>query len=323
MGVGVALFVERAGAGLWEGARVSAGADGRIVVRIGSNPHGQGHETTFAQIAADYLGVEPDAVAVRHGDTAEVPSGMGTFASRSVTVGGSALVVALQDLLRRGSEIAATLLGVDPEEVEWTGSRYRGRDQADRDLTLSEVVRGGHDRGLPQVEGGVLKADGRFALPGPVFPFGAYAAHVEVDADSGEVSVVRLVGVDDAGRVINPLLAEGQVAGATIQGAAQALTEEVVHDETGQPLTTSFAEYGIPAAPDVPPIVTELQQTPSPLNPLGAKGIGEGGTIGAPAAIVNAVVDAVRDHGVRHIDFPLTPERVWRALRTPEEPRRA
>jgi carbon-monoxide dehydrogenase large subunit len=257
-GVGVALYVERCGPGYETGA-VSIEDDGRVVCRTGSSPHGQGHETTFAQIVADELGVDPSAVEIRYGDSFEIPDGTGTFGSRSVAAGGSALLLAAREL-----------------------KEHPGR-------THAEV---------------------RFELPGPVFSFGAYVAGVNVNRETGEVEIVKVVGVDDCGRVINPLLAEGQVVGAIVQGVGECLYEYVGYDEYGQPLAVNLYDYHLPTAQAVPPVATALRETPSPLNPLGAKGVGEGGSIGTPAAVANAVADALGFH----LELPFTPARVWKAL---------
>jgi carbon-monoxide dehydrogenase large subunit len=281
VGIGTALYVERVGPG-WETAAVQISREGRVICRTGSSPHGQGHETTFAQIAADVLGVGPEEVEVRWGDSAEIAGGMGTFASRSVTVGGSALLLALRQVRDR-----------------WEALRRRHG----RDLTLAEAA---------AVE--LLEAEARFELPGPAFSSGAYAAVVEVERETGGVSVRRLAAVDDCGRVVNPLLAEGQVIGATVQALGECFSEQVGYDENGQPLAVNFYDYHLPLAVDVPPIRSELRETPSPLNPLGAKGIGEGGSIGTPAAVANAVADALAPLRIRHLDLPFTPARVWEAL---------
>jgi carbon-monoxide dehydrogenase large subunit len=267
VGVGVALYVERVGPG-WESAAVRVEADRRAVCRVGSTPHGQGHETTFAQIAADALGVEPGDVEIRWGDTADIPTGVGTFASRSVTVGGSVLLLALGEARAR----------------------------------------------LENGEAPPVEAEARFELPGPAFSFGAYVAIVEIERETGEVEVRQVVAVDDCGRVVNPLLAEGQVVGATVQAIGECLYEQVGYDEGGQPLALNFYEYHLPTSQSVPPILSELRETPSPLNPLGAKGVGEGGSIGTPAAIANAVADALSPLGIRHLDPPFTPARVWAAI---------
>jgi carbon-monoxide dehydrogenase large subunit len=259
-GLGVALYVERCGPG-WESGSVTLGTDGHVVCRTGSTPHGQGHETAFAQIVADELAVDPAVVEVRWGDSAEVPAGVGTFASRSVAMGGSALVLALRKLKEDG------------------GARAEARFESHL-----------------------------------LFSSGAYLAVVEIERDTGRLHVLRLAAVDDPGRVVNPLLAEGQVLGATIQGLGECLVEEAVYDEDGQPRTASFADYSLLTAAEVPPIASRFVETPSPLNPLGAKGIGEGGAIGTPAAIANAVADALAPLRIRHLDPPFTEEKLWRAV---------
>jgi carbon-monoxide dehydrogenase large subunit len=269
------MYVERAG-GLWESALVRVEPDGRAVVRTGSSPHGQGHETTFAQIAADELGIEPEAVEIRWGDSGELP-GVGTFASRSVAMGGSALAVAARELAARARAAGVTV------------------------------------RELAAAEGGV-EAESRFSS-GLVFASGAYVAVVEVDPATGEPRVLELAAVDDSGRIVNPLLAEGQVLGATVQGLGQSLVEEASHDEEGQLTTASFADYALLTAAELPPIESRFVETPSPLNPLGAKGIGEGGAIATPAAVANAVADALAPLGIRHVDPPFTPAKLWRLLR--------
>src|SRR5439155_3650792 len=250
-GVGVALYVERVGPG-WESASVTVEEDGGIVCRTGSSTHGQGHETTFAQLVADALDAGPTDVEVRWGDSAEIPEGTGTFASRSVTVGGSALLLALEEVR---TQLAA---GATPP----------------------------------------VTASARFELPGPAFSHGAYVAVVEIERETGEVRLLRIAAADDCGRVVNPLLAEGEVIGATVQAIGECLYEQVGYDEYGQPLAVNLYDYHLPTAFSVPTITSELRQTPSPLNPLGAKGIGEAGSIGAPAAIANAVADALAPLGI-------------------------
>ncbi len=298
VGNGVAMYVERAG-GNWESARISIGADGRVIARSGSTPHGQGHDTTFAQIVADRLGIEVGEVEMRFGDTAEVPPGVGTFGSRSVAVGGSALVRAVEQLLERAASVAAGLLGCPEILVARSGTRWTGPDG--RSVTLGEIAAAGHG----------LEAEARFESE-MVFGSGAYAASVEIDRATGALTVRRLAAVDDAGTIINPLLAEGQVHGGIVQGLGAVLMEEAVHDVDGQLRGASFAEYALPGAAEVPPIASAFVESPSPNNPLGAKGIGEGGAIGTPAAIANAVADAL---GGDAPDPPFTAEKLWRALR--------
>lgn len=320
VGIGVAMFVERAGGGLWESATVAVDPGGRVIVRTGSTAHGQGHETTFAQIAADALGVDLHTVVVEQGDSAVVPRGVGTFASRSTTIGGSALVVALDKIRAKATRVAAHLLEAAEEDIAWGDGALYVRGSPARTLTFREVASAAYQPGRlpPQIEMG-LEASGHFSLPGPVFPFGAYAAVVEIERETGEVRVLRVVAVDDAGRIINPLLAEGQVIGATVQGLGQALVEEVIYDESGQLLTGTFVDYALLRASQIPPVVSELLETPSPFNPLGAKGIGEAGAIGAPAAVANAIIDALQPLGVRHVGLPLTPEKLWRVVRQAQE----
>ncbi|HEV8179732.1 MAG TPA: xanthine dehydrogenase family protein molybdopterin-binding subunit, partial [Gaiellaceae bacterium] len=268
-GAGLALYVERAGPG-WESAHLRLEEDGSVVLHTGSSSHGQGHETTFAQIVAEELSVEPDAVAVRWGDSFEIPEGVGTFASRSVTVGGSAALLAARELKAR----------------------------------------------LDAGETAPLEASTRFELPGPVFSFGAYVATVEVEPETGETHLQTLVAVDDCGRVINPLLADGQIQGGVVQAIGECFHEQVGYDDDGQPLAVNLYEYHLPTAQSLPELATALRETPSPFNPLGAKGVGEGGSIGTPAAVANAVADALAPLGIRHLDPPYTASRVWEAMRT-------
>jgi carbon-monoxide dehydrogenase large subunit len=258
LGFGVAMMIERSG-GNWESATARREPDGRIVVRTGSSPHGQGHETTFAQIVADELGIDPEAVDIHWGDSQAGPAGVGTFASRSTAMGGSAVLAAARKL------------------------RDEGVDEA-------EAV----------FESGLL------------FSSGAYAAVVEIDPETGELKILRLVAVDDSGRIVNPLLAHGQVVGASAQGLGQALVEEVRHDESGQNLSISFVDYPLLTAWEMPELASDFVETPTPLNPLGAKGVGEGGSIAVPPAIANAVVDAL---GGVQVDPPFTAEKLWEALR--------
>jgi len=317
VGVGISLYVERAASQLWESAALTVEPSGRVIVRIGSMPHGQGHETTFAQIAADLLHLHPDDVVVEYGDTSLLPRSVGTFGSRSTTLGGSALVVAAEKVREKVRHIAAHLLEAAPEDIAWEDGRLWVRGAPDRWVSWRDVAATAYRpvRLPPGMEMG-LEATGFFALPHPVFPFGAYGAVVEVDRETGEVRVLKLVAVDDAGRIINPLLAEAQIAGGVMQAWGQAFLEAFVYDEEGQPRTATLAEYGIPRAVHAPPLVTEFLETPSPLNPLGVKGLGEAGTIGAPPALANAVMDALAPLGIRHLDFPLTPEKLWKAIRS-------
>lgn len=317
VGIGVAMYVERAGSAVWESAAVSVTPAGHAIVRIGSTPTGQGHVTTFSQIVVDALGIEFDAVTIEQGDSAIVPRGVGTFGSRSITIGGSALVTALEQIKVKAGLIAAHLLEAGGQDVVWTEGQFHVGGAPQRGVTLAEVAAAAYQPGrLPRGMALGLEAHGVFQLPGPVFPFGAYAAVVEVDPLTGEVAIHKLVAVDDAGRIVNPLLAEGQVIGAAAQGFGQACLEEVVYGEDGQLLTTTFADYALARAPQVPTLTATFLETLSPLNPLGAKGIGEAGSIATPSALANAVLDALAPLGIRHMDFPLTPRRIWDAIET-------
>jgi carbon-monoxide dehydrogenase large subunit len=314
-GIGVALYVERAGNQLWESASVSVGPTGRLRVRTGANAHGQGHETIFAQIAADALGIAPDAVVVEQGDSATSPRGVGTFASRSTAIAGSALAVTLDKIKAKAAAIAAHLLEAAPGDIEWANGRLFTRGAPDRAVPFAEVAAAAYRPGRlpPHIEMG-LEATGTFSLPGPIFPFGAYGAVVEVHRDTGQLEILKLVAVDDAGRIVNPLLAEGQVIGAIAQGLGAALVEAAVYDDDGQPLTATFADYGMLRPTQLPHVVSEFLETPSPFNPLGAKGIGEAGAIGTPAALANAVADALAPLGVRHLDPPYTVSKLWQIV---------
>jgi carbon-monoxide dehydrogenase large subunit len=295
-GTGVAMYVERAG-GRFEAAEAAIEEDGRLRVRSSTSPHGQGHATTFAQIVADRVPLDPGDVVFEFGDSASVPAGVGTFASRSVAMGGSAVAQAVEELRARCLSAAAALLGADPEELVWDRDGFH--TAGGRALSPAELA--GHGR---------LEASVRFES-GLVFSSGAYAATVEIDPATGILRVLRVAAVDDAGTIINPLLAEGQVLGGTVQGLGECLTEEATFDEEAQPTSASFADYSLLTAAEVPPIDAAFVESPSPLNPLGAKGIGEGGAIGTPAAVANAVADALDG---RHVDPPYSQEKLWEAI---------
>jgi len=317
IGIGLAAFVDRSGPGLWERAKVTMDTSGTVVATIGSSPHGQGHETTFAQIAADALAVNPEVVQVRHGDSAEL-AGMGTYGSRSVTVGGSALVTAAEEVREQAKQVVAFALEVSPRDLVWAAGRWQVAGSPEYGMTLAQAAEAAASANrLPPGVDRTLEASSRFSLPGPVFPFGVYAAVVEVDRETGMVKPLCVATVDDAGILVNPLLAEGQVHGSIAQGLAAALWEEMSYDETGQPLTTTFADYGIPSAADLSvEIRSEFQVTASPFNPLGAKGIGESGALGVPASVANAVMDALAPLGIEHADPPYTPAKIWFLLRS-------
>ena len=317
LGIGLATWIEVAGGGdSWETGAVRVERSGRITVLTGSSPHGQGLATAFGQIAADILGVEPGDVTVRHGDTDVIPSGIGTFGSRSLSIGGSAVVRAAEAVRDKILALAAHLLEAAPADLVLTRGAVSVRGVPGRGLTLAEIAGAAataERRPAGMVPG--LAAHVRFESTGPTTPSGAHVAVVEVDPETGTVQVLRYVAVNDCGRVVNPLLVEGQVHGGLAQGLAQALFERVVYGPDGQVLTGSLLDYAVPTSADLPEFESDALATPSPTNPLGAKGIGESGTIAAPPALVNAVIDALRQAGGDAVDLPADSDAVWRALR--------
>ncbi|MGZ8580253.1 MAG: xanthine dehydrogenase family protein molybdopterin-binding subunit [Actinomycetota bacterium] len=316
LGIGVSTYVEITSFSSKEFASVEAHADGTVTVVTGTSPHGQGHETAFAQLASGVLGVPFEAIRVVHSDTGLVKRGAGTWGSRSLQAGGSSVFERSGEVLEQARALAAHLLEADASDVEQAiGGGFAVRGAPDRTLTLAELAAASHDatRLPPGVEPG-LRAEGVYREPGSTFPFGAHGAVVEVDTETGDVRLVRHVAIDDCGRVLNPALVEGQVHGGLAQGIAQALYEEVRYDEAGNPITSTLTTYAMPSAAEFPRFETARTETPTPVNPLGAKGIGESATIGSTPAVQNAVIDALSPWGIRHLDLPLTPERVWRAL---------
>ena len=309
LGIGVSTYVEiTAGGGApKEFGSVRVEADGSATVLTGSSSHGQGHDTVWATLVSDRLGIDAERVTVIHGDSALVPRGGGTMGSRSLQLGGVAVHNASIELAERARGIAADLLEAAVEDVilDTELGRFHVQGVPARSLGWTDLA-------VDHLEELVVEHD--FTAPGPTYPFGAHVAVVEVDRDTGKVEVIRMVCCDDAGVIVNPLLADGQRHGGIAQGIAQALTEEMRYDDEGTPLTSNFADYGIISACELPALELVSHVTPTPFNPLGAKGIGESGTIGATPAVQSAVIDAVAHLGVRHIDMPCTPERVWRAI---------
>lgn len=307
LGIGVASYVEVSGQGSEFGS-VAIEDDGTVTVVTGSVPHGQGHETTWAQIAASVLGVPFESVRVVHSDTGRVDRGTGTFGSRSLQLAGSAVHRAATDVLARARQLAAELLEADPADIVVLDDGSLGVAGVPASaVPWSRLSAEAVDHGVELSEALDFESGGSF-------PFGCHVAVVEVDRDTGLTTLRDMVAVDDCGVVVNPLLAEGQVHGGVAQGIAQILFEEVLYDSEGNPLTTTLADYAIPSAADMPSFRTAHTVTPSPSNPLGAKGIGESGTTGSVAAVWNAVVDALAPFGVVHLDPPFTPEKVWRAM---------
>jgi carbon-monoxide dehydrogenase large subunit len=320
LGVGVSTYVEITSFGSKEFASVEAHPDGTVTVVTGTSPHGQGHETAFAQLASGVLRVPFEAVRVVHSDTGLVRRGAGTWGSRSLQAGGSSVLERSGEVLEQARLLAAHLLEVDASDLEpIDGGGFAVRGAPDRAVTLAELAVAASDRSTTPGMEPALRAEGVYREPGSTFPFGAHVAVVEVDTETGEVRLVRHVAVDDCGRVLNPALVEGQVHGGLAQGIAQALYEEVRYDGNGNPDTSTLTTYAMPSAAELPRFETARTETPTPLNPLGAKGIGESAAIGSTPAVQNAVVDALAPWGVVHVDLPLTSERVWRALRQATE----
>jgi len=318
VGVGLATVVKGSGGrvpALTDHARVIIEPSGHITVHTGVSPHGQGSATTFAQVVADELGVTPADVRVLHSDTALLPAGGGTAASRGLVAGGSALYVVLQEARQKLALIASHLLDCPVQDIRFQDGRAGPQHHPEHHVPFPRLAAAAYNDTLlpPGVQPG-LDFRGSHTLRTSPYAFGAHVAVVEVSQETGAVRVLHYVAVHDAGRIINPLLAAGQVHGGIAQGLGQALLEGMVYSPEGQPVTGSLLDYALPRASTTPAFTLDTLETPSPLNPLGAKGIGELPTLAAPVAIANAVMDALSHVGVRHIDTPLTPEKIWQAL---------
>lgn len=328
LGIGISTYTEMCGlapsrilgalkyaAGGWESASVRVLPTGKVEVVTGTSPHGQGHVTSWSQIAADQLGVPFEDVEVLHGDTRLAPKGLDTYGSRSLSVGGVALALACQKVREKARTIAAHLLEASPDDLEFTDGAFRVRGTPSAAKTIADcalAVFSAHD--LPEGVEPQLDSEATFDPQTFSFPHGTHLCAAEVDTETGAVTIRKYVCVDDVGTVINPLIVDGQVHGGVAQGIAQALFEEAVYDDDGNLLTGSLADYTIPTAADLPELVTDRTETPATSNPLGVKGVGEAGTIASTPAVVNAVVDALRPYGVNDVPMPCTPERVWRTL---------
>lgn len=322
LGIGLSTYVEICAmgpssampAGGWESATVRVEPTGRVTILTGASPHGQGQETSFAQMGAEILGVEPDDVQVVHGDTAAVPYGIGTFGSRATAVGGTAVYKSLLKLREKLAAIAGHILGEDPKQLEFGSKTIRSR-KSKKSMPLGEAIGAAYvAKTLPQGMEPGLDATTFFEPSNFTYPFGAHVCVVEVLPETGDVKLLKYVAVDDCGNVINPLLVDGQVHGGIAHSVGQALLEEAVYDEQGQLLTGELMDYAIPRAGDLAHIETDRTVTPTDVNPMGVKGVGEAGTIGATPAVANAVLDALAPFGIRHLDMPFKRERVWQAI---------
>jgi aerobic carbon-monoxide dehydrogenase large subunit len=325
VGIGLSTWIELCGFGpsaatapatggiaLGEAAHVRVFPTGAVTAYTGTHSHGQGHDTTFAQIVSETLGVPMEQVEIRHGDTAEGPAmGYGTYGSRSLAVGGVAVRRSCQKVVDKGRKIAATLLEAAEDDVVFEGGEFRVKGSPDRKKAFGEVAFASYGAGLPEGMELGLEAVSYFDPPNLVWPFGAHICVVEVDAETGAVELQRYVAVDDCGNVINPMIVEGQLHGGIVQGIAQALFEEVVYDADGANKTASLVDYMVPTANEIPVLVTDRTVTPTPVNELGVKGIGEAGTIAASGAVINAVCDALSPLGITHVDMPASPDRLW------------
>jgi carbon-monoxide dehydrogenase large subunit len=327
-GIGLSTYVEVCGlapspaagamgfqGGLWEPATVRMLATGKVVVLTGTSPHGQGEETTFAQLVADQLGVAVEDVDVVHGDTASIPMGWGTYGSRSTAVGGTAIFKATQKVIEKAKKIAAHLLEAAPDDVVFDSGTFHVQGSPDKSKTIQEIaLMANLAWNMPEGVEPALEESSFHDPTNFTYPFGAHICTVEVDPDTGEVKILRYVAVDDVGVVVNPMIVDGQVHGGVAQGIGQALYEHAIYDEAGQLITGSMTDYAVPNMTQIPTVETARTETPCPHNLTGIKGVGETGTIAASQAVVNAVVDALSPLGIKHIDMPLTPERVWKAM---------
>ncbi len=328
MGIGVAFFTEAVGAGprkdmdlaglaMVDGCDLTINPTGTAVVRISVQTQGQGHETTFAQIVAEEIGIHPDDIEVVHGDTDSTPYGLGTYGSRSTPVSGAAAVLVARKLRDRCREIAAHLLEVSPSDLDWSRGTFSVRGVPSAQMTMREIAAAAYgDADLPDELSGVLEDHVTYSPQNLTYPFGAYICVVDVDPGTAVVTVRRFVAVDDCGTRINEMIVEGQIHRGLTDGVGMALMEQISFDEQGNCLNASLMDYLIPTALEVPDWETGTTVTPSPHHPIGAKGVGESSTVGSPPAVVNAVIDALEPYGVRHADMPLTPSRVWEAMQS-------
>jgi carbon-monoxide dehydrogenase large subunit len=324
IGIGIASFTEVVGAGpsrqydiaglkMFDSAELRVHPTGKAILKLGVKSQGQGHETTFAQIVAEELGIPPEDIAVREGDTDNTPYGLGTYASRSTPVAGAATAVIARKLREKARLIAAHLLEASVDDLEWETGRFSVKGAPDRGVSIQDIAFAAYTNHPEGMEAG-LEGVHYYDPPNMTYPFGSYIVVVEVDADTGEWKVLRMVAVDDCGVRINPMIVEGQIHGGLTEGYAMAAMQQIAFDEDGNCIGSNFMDYLIPTAWETPKFETFATVTPSPHHPIGAKGVGESATVGSPAAYVNAVIDALAHLGVRNIDMPVTPAKVWEAM---------
>jgi carbon-monoxide dehydrogenase large subunit len=300
------------GLGMADGAELRVHPTGKAVLRLSCQSQGQGHETTFAQIVAEELGISPDDIDVVHGDTDQTPFGLGTYGSRSTPVSGAATAVVARRVRERAKIVASAMLEVSPDDLEWEKGRWFVKGDPEAGTSIQDIAMAAHSSlELPDGVEGHLDATCVYNPPNLTYPFGAYVCVVDVDAETGRVKVRRFVAVDDCGVRINPMIVEGQVHGGLADGVGMALMQVMAFDEDGNHLGGSFMDYLLPTSMECPSWELGETCTPSPHHPIGAKGVGESATVGSPAAVVNAVLDAFKPYGVRHADMPLTPAAVW------------
>ncbi len=325
MGIGISSFTEVVGAGpskdfdilgikMFDSCEIRVNPTGNAIARIGVQTQGQGHETTFAQIIAQELGLPASAIRVEHGDTDTAPYGLGTYASRSTPTAGAAAAMAARKILAKAKKIAAHLLEASEEDLEWDVDKFVVKGAPSRSKTIQEIAFAAYTNHPQGMEAG-LEATNYYDPPNLTFPFGSYICVVDIDKGTGEVHIRRFVAIDDCGNIINPMIVEGQIHGGLTMGMAPSLFEEIVYDENGQNLSGTFMDYLLPTSMETPKWELGRTITPSPHHPFGAKGVGESPTVGAPPAIVNAVVDALWHLGVRHVEIPITPQKIWKILR--------
>jgi CO/xanthine dehydrogenase Mo-binding subunit len=306
LGIGLASYVEICG----------FGPGGAVSIFTGISPHGQGQETTFAQLAAEHIGADYDGVVVHHGDTSNTPQGNGTMGSRGLAVGGGALMLSLKKIQDKAKRVAAHMLEAAVEDIELSDGKYRVRGVPDQGLALADIAAAVYDDvdAMPADIDAGLESTDFFRPEDETFPFGTHVAVVEVFPETGEVEILRYVSVDDCGVIISPLLVTGQVHGGLAQGIGQALFEEILYDSSGEMITGTLNDYAIARASSLPRFETHHTETPTPINPLGSKGIGEAATIGSTPSMANAVIDALEPFGITHLNIPFTPEKVWKAI---------